>query len=180
MPTFNEFLHTEAARRHCPGDIYTQLIANDFTYFQEIKKWAEATLPDRWWSDEPLVTLWIEYLMTLPPHDSTKNKVAPVYQPELIEKRKSAARHCLRGGNQNRVSFATEIITGDLFNDDGYPRNYWHCTATIPPPPPRGRRGQWKPTPMGSYRGEWVWQDWGPERKGTFIQIGPNHYVRVQ
>jgi hypothetical protein len=65
--------------------------------------------------------------------------------------------------NQNREHIAREIEAGDLYNDRGEPKGYWHCLATQKPEVPDGWRGQWKA--IGEQPSGWEWQDWGRVRK---------------
>jgi hypothetical protein len=94
-----------------------------------------------------------------------KAKKKPRYEPLPEAERKRVAESCLRGQNSSRASYAKEIEAGDLFVDSyedeySYPRSYWHCLATSPPPAPHGRRGQWKAE--AERPSSWIWQDWGP------------------
>jgi hypothetical protein len=59
-----------------------------------------------------------------------------------------------------------DLKSGDIFNDEGIPKTYWHIFATTPPAGPPGRWGQHKPYYDREVRyggpSHWVWQDWGP------------------
>lgn len=110
-----------------------------------------------------------------PPRKVWSFKAKPPYQIASDDERKYVAESCLKGSNSNRASYAREIIAGDLFHHDefslfhdisGYPKSYWHCLATVKPPIPEGRRGQWtaKPGNQGYTQwGYWFWDDWGAE-----------------
>ena len=84
------------------------------------------------------------------------------YEPLSQRDRDRIAEDCLRGQNSNRASIAKEIRDGDLFNDAGRLKTYWHCLATKAPPAPAGR-GQYKAEQYSDMRYDgwvWHWQSW--------------------